>query len=988
MTGQHPTEARFEGYAEKHLNSVGFTSRSHSEYDRSLCLIGSEAINFIRRTQPESWSELEGIHGTDVESRVLRRISDDIARRGIIEVSRSQVVDRGVYLKLCNFKPKSGMAPEHRELYQKNQFSLVRQLRYSNRNEKSIDLVLFLNGLPLITIELKNQLTGQSIAHSQSQYHNDRDPNESLLKFKRCIAHFCIDNDKVSMTTKLSGKSTQFLPYNKGVENPVIENGYRTDYLWSEIFTPGSLLDILENFVHISKNTNYIFNENKNKTEAKKSESLIFPRYHQLELLRKLKTHLTADGAGNNYLVQHTTGSGKSYSIGWLAHTLASFYQMEDDMERLFDTVIVVTDRQVLDQQLRTTVKALEKTAGVVGAVERGSKELKDFLEKGKGIIISTIQKFPFISETIKALPQSRFAVIIDEVHSSQSGELSRELKKTLSRNEYDSLDYEDFLLETIKHRGRQGHISFFGFTGTPKSKTLELFGTRHNDTFKPFHIYSMRQSIHEKFTLDVLQNYTTYKRYLKLNELAETDDQLVPASKAARQILNHVDSNQATIQKKATIMLDHWVKKGSKGIQGQARGMIVTQSRKLCVLYFHEVNKQLIERGFDYRALVAFSDEIKVREISHTEHSLNSEYGHSGDIPLGLKNPKFRLLIIAEKFQTGFDEPLLQTMYVDKSLNGVQCVQTLSRLNRTMTGKTETFVLDFVNKPEIIKESFQQYYQSTFLEGESDPNTLYDALSEIEKINLYSSAEVEKFCEVFFDQNCREGELHSILDSIVDGFKAIEEDGVREKFRAQSRQFISLYGYLSQIISFVDISLEKQFIFLKFLIKKLPMKNSEKIDVADAVDLDSLRIQKIHEMKEKLEETDSSLAPPAFDETPSSESEVDLLSAVIEQVNQTYGIDLTEDDKVSLNRLNEQLQEDSNVRLFMRGDSSILNKKEFFAKQFDQKMLGYVNNRLDFYKMMNDNPVVKEMICSAFFRDYHKSHNAREEARHEVSAN
>ena len=712
-----------------------------------------------------------------------------------------------------------------------------------------------MNGLPLITIELKNQLTGQNITHSQSQYQNNRDPREPLFKFKRCIAHFCIDNDKASMTTKLAGKETQFLPYNKGIENPVVEGEYRTSYLWSDILTPDSLLDILQNFVHTSENTNYVFNEKTKKTDTKKTESLIFPRYHQLELLRKFKKELKSDGVGKNYLVQHTTGSGKSYSIGWLAHALTSFYQSEDDRQRLFDTVIVVTDRKVLDQQLRKTIKALEQTAGVVGGVEKGSKELKEFLEKGKDIVVSTIQKFPFISETITSLRQKSFAVIIDEVHSSQSGELSKELKRTLSRNAEEKIDYEDYLIEQIKNRGRQEHISFFGFTGTPKAKTLELFGRKEKDAFVPFHIYSMRQSIHEKFTLDVLQNYTTYRRYLKLNQLAENDDQVVPASRAARQLLNYVDSHKVTIEKKVTIMLDHWVNKGSKGIKNCARGMIVTRSRKHCVLYFHEVNRQLKERGLDYRALVAFSDEVRHEGISYTEHSLNKDIGHSGDIPLGLKNPRFRLLIIAEKFQTGFDEPLVQTMYVDKPLRGVQCVQTLSRLNRTMPGKTEPFVLDFVNEPENIKEAFQQYYQSTFLQGETDPNSLYDTRSEIEMLNLYNSDEVEKFCEIFFDPERSEGELHSVLDQVVDRFKAIEEEEVRENFRTQIRKFIGLYGYLSQIISFVDVSLEKTFLFLKYLIRKLPARDTEFIDVTDVVDLDSLRIQKIHEMKGMLEE-------------------------------------------------------------------------------------------------------------------------------------
>lgn len=973
MTALKPTEIRFEDYIESCLYSTGFASRGPSEYDRILCVIRDDVIDFIRETQPESWDQLVERHGIDAKNPILKRISSEIARRGIIDVLRHQVVDRGVYLNLCYFKPKSSLAPEHLELYQKNKFTLVRQLHYSNINNNSIDLVLFLNGLPLVTIELKNQLTGQNIKHSEEQYKNNRDPKEPLLTFKRCVAYFCVDNDKASMATRLAKKDTYFLPYNKDIENPAVEGGYRTDYLWSEIFSPDSLLDILESFVHMSESKNYFYNEKTKKIDSKKSEALIFPRYHQLNLSRKFKQQLVVDGVGTNYLVQHTTGSGKSYSIGWLAHTLTSFYRSEGDTQRMFDTVVVVTDRRVLDQQLRTTIRSLEKTHGVVGGVEQSSKELKEFLEKGKDIVVTTIQKFPFISDQIASLRQKTFAVIIDEVHSSQSGEMSKELKKTLSGTKDEETEYEDILLQEIKNRGKQDHISFFGFTGTPKDKTLELFGTKDGDRFVPFHIYSMRQSIHENFTLNVLRNYITYKRYLNLQNLAEDDDRVVPASRAVRQLLSYVDSHQVTIEKKVSIMLDQWITKGSKGIQNRARGMIVTRSRKHCVQYFHEVNKQLKDRGIDYRALVAFSGEIDFDGSKFTESVLNRDYGHTGDIPLGLKNPKFRLLIIAEKFQTGFDEPLVQTMYVDKPLRGVQCVQTLSRLNRTMPGKTETFVLDFVNEPEVVVEAFQQFYQSTLMEGETDPNMLYDTKAEIKNFDLYTDAEVKRFCEVFLDSLRNDRDLHPILDTVVDRFNSIEEQDTKDSFRSYVKKFIELYGYLSQIISFVDISLEESFIFLKYLIRKLPGRDYERLDITDAVDLDSLRIQLTHEMKEKLEDKKGVFEPPEFEQHSERDPEYDLLSEIIDQVNQTYGVDLTDDDRINLESLNKQMSEDHEVRLVMKSESSDDNKKDFFEKQFNEKLLDYVNDRLGFYKMMNDNPLVKTLICDQMYSDYQK---------------
>ncbi|MCY3986063.1 MAG: DEAD/DEAH box helicase family protein, partial [Candidatus Dadabacteria bacterium] len=615
MNGLKPTEQKFEEHIEKHLNSIGYKSRHFPEYNRSLCLIRDDLIEFIKTTQPEKWDKLEEIHGIDTENKILSRISSEISKRGIIDVLRNQVVDRGVYLRLCFFKPKSGLNPDHLKFYKLSRFTVIRQLHYSSRNENSIDMVLFLNGLPLITMELKNQLTGQNIVHSQNQYRNDRDSREPLLRFKRCIAHFCVDNDAVSMTTRLEGKKTRFLPYNRELENPPVESGYRTKYFWENILTPDSILDILENFVHISETKSYFFNEKKQKVDTKTSELLVFPRYHQLDLIRKFRRQIKEDGTGRNYLVQHTTGSGKSYSIGWLAHTLTSLYRSEDDKKRLFDTVIIVTDRKVLDDQLRNTVQSLEQTAGVVGGADKDSGQLKAFLEQGKDIVISTIQKFPFISETISSLGNRTFAVIIDEVHSSQSGELSKELKKALAKtDDDDEFDYEEMIRQEIKNRGRQKHISFFGFTGTPKDKTLELFGTRTGDgRFMPFHIYSMHQSINEGFTLDVLQNYTTYSRYFKIKQTKDSEVE-IPVSEGKKELVNYVDSHEQTIHHKVKIILDHWISRGSKQIRGRARGMIVTRSRAHCVLYFREVIALLKERSISYRSLVAFSGEVTVQ--------------------------------------------------------------------------------------------------------------------------------------------------------------------------------------------------------------------------------------------------------------------------------------------------------------------------------------------------------------------------------------
>ena len=973
MSGLSPTEKRFEEHIEDHLKTVGYSTLHFSEYDRNLCLIRDQVINFIRSTQPEQWGRLQEIYDVDTENKVLARVSSEISKRGIIDVLRNQVVDRGVYLNLCYFEPKSDLNPDHLKLYQSNQFTLVRQLHYSEQNENSIDMALFLNGLPIVTMELKNQLTGQNVKHSENQYRFDRDPKEPLLNFKRCMVHFCVDNNRVSMTTRLAAQKTFFLPYNLDLENPSVESGYRTKYLWEEILPPSSLLDVLENFVHLSKEKEFFYNDKNQKIDSVIKEVLVFPRYHQLDLIRRFRRQLKKDGVGKNYLVQHTTGSGKSYSIGWLSHTLTSLYRSTGDTKRLFDTIIVVTDRTVLDDQLRNTIRSLEKIDGVVNGVEHGSQELRKFLEQGKDIVITTIQKFLFISETIASLGNRTFGVIIDEVHSSQSGELSKELKKSLSKSDEDDdeFDYEEMLRQEIQSRGKQSHISFFGFTGTPKEKTLELFGTKTQEgKFVPFHIYSMFQSIHEGFTLDVLQNYTTYKRYFKVKQTKDGDIE-VPTGKGKLELVRYVDSHEMTIRSKVQIMLDHWIDKGSKEIQGRSRGMIVTQSRKHCVWYFKEINRQLEERGLSYRSLVGFSGEVSIDHEKFTESSCNSEIGHDGDVPLGLKNPKYRLLVVANKFQTGFDEPLVQSMYVDKKLGGVQCVQTLSRLNRTTSGKTQTFVLDFVNEPEDIRESFQRFYQSTILEGETDPNRLYDIQREIYNFHLYTNEDINRFCEVFYDPRRDEGNLHPILDRVVDNFKRIEDEEIREDFRSKIQSYIRMYGYLSQIINFTDIELEKSFVFLKYLNKKLPKRQVDRFDISDTIDLDSLRIQKIHEHIEGLVTEDSILTPPEFVTTGVMEPEYDFLSEIINQVNTTYGVNLTEEDRLDLSRLSKRLIDDPEVQKYMKGDNTEDNKQSFFKQQFEGMMIDYINERFDFYKKMDDNPSMKNLIFQTMYKDY-----------------
>jgi len=974
--GQHPNEPRFEDQIEVHLNSIGFNSIKYEEYDKDFCLLPEEFLSFIKESQPEEYQKLTDQFGESTDQNILKKLTNNIDKYGLIDTLRSPFSSRGVHLKTFIKQPKSKLNEDHVNLYKTNRFVIVRQLHFSPKTEQSVDIGIFLNGIPLLTIELKNNSTGQNIKNAEKQYRDDRDPKEKLFKFNRCLVHFALDDDRVSMTTKLNRLKTRFLPYNKDINNPIVD-GYKSEYLWKEILTSESLIDIIENFVHIAEEEEKIFNDKTQKLETKKSKTLIFPRYHQLDVIRKLRNQIKLDGVGSNYLIQHTTGSGKSYEIGWLSHTLTSLYQKGEDLHRIFDMIIVITDRKVLDKQLQNTIQSLEQTKGVVKPVDTNSDQLKKYLEAGNDIIITTIQKFPFISNTISSLGDKKFAVIIDEVHSSQSGERSKNLKKSLSKVESDSEEeknLQDLINDEIKSRGKQNHISFFGFSGTPKAKTLELFGTKDKEgKFYPFHTYSMRQSIYEGFTLDVLQNYTTYKRYFKVKEKAK-DDIEVPSSKGKKELIKFVDAHPETIQQKVAIILDHFIKKGSREIQGKSRGMIIVKSRLDCVKYFNEVNKQLEDQGKSYRALCAFSSSVISKRdniFDETETLLNRKIGHEGDIPDGLKNPNFRLLIVSNKFQTGFNEPLVQSMYVDKKLGGVQCVQTLSRLNRVCQGKDKTFVLDFNNEFEEVIDSFQRYYETTLLTGETDPDQLYEFQKEIQSFNIFNTNDVDQFCEIFFSKDREDGKLQPLLNKAVDTYKKIDEED-QDEFKALIQSFMRLYSYVSQIMTFADPEIEKLFIFLRYLNKKLPKKSNERLDISDSIDLESLRIQKDYEGDGELDEGDTGeLDPDDFIVKPYIEDPDELLSELVKAMNDKHGSTLTDDDRVSMNILYTKISDNEELREVMRSDSSEANKKQFFKETLNEVKIGFVKDKLDFYKKITDDPILEKSLLNGLYKNY-----------------
>ena len=976
------TEQKFEDHIEQELNQSGYQSLLSTDYDASRCLIKPEVIQFIQTTQQKELDKLSLQYGNQTHDKLIHRIHNQISSRGLLDVLRDGIKDRGCTFQLTYFQPSSGLNPEHQALFNSNRFCLIRQLKYSTQNQKSLDMVLFLNGLPLATMELKNSITGQNVVDAEKQYRTDRDPKEPLFQFKRCLVHFAVGNEKVSMTTRLVGENTKFFPFNKDIENPVNPNGHKTSYLWEDILQSNNLLDLIDNFIHEQEVTDRVYDKKTQQIKEEKHKILIFPRYHQLDVIRKIKSAVVNEGVGHNYLIQHTTGSGKSNSIAWLAHLLTHLFQSKDDKDRIFDSIIVITDRRLLDRQLQNTIKQLERVSGVVHPVDKTSAQLRQFLSSGKDIIITTIQKFNVIADSMQELKSKTFAVIIDEVHSSQSGESAKNLKMSLSKgiqngaeeeltDEIEDMDAK--ILQQIEFRGKQDHISYFGFSGTPKNKTLELFG-RKNDKghFSAFHLYSMRQSITEGFTLDVLQNYTTYQRYFKLVKNIE-DDKEYEESRTRRTLLNFVDLHPHSIQQKTEIILDHFQQQTYKSIFGKGRSMLVTPSRLHCVRYKLEFDRQM--KNLPYQSLVAFSGTVHDTDNGkdYTENSMN-DLPFQTSVADSFKDPGYRILIVANKFQTGFDEPNLQTMYVDKKLNGLQCVQTLSRLNRVTKGKTDTLVLDFVNDPIEIQNSFQQYFQTTVLEEETDPNRLYQLQTRLSDFDLYDDDTINQFCLVFYDLKQPDELLQVILDQVVEEWRKLEDEQ-REEFRSYLQSYIRLYAYIAQLITFQEPDWEKLYAFARCLNKKLPKREHADVsDVLDAVDLDSIRRQMVYEQLQIELKPEDGVPPPISSGTSvPKDPELDLLSNILKTLNDAYQTDFTEEDKVDLEVIRKKIQQDQELRLVVDGDNTDSNKRFKFDQVLDNILLEFVTNKLELYTKLSK-PNVKSFLQDQLYSDYLKS--------------
>ena len=966
------SEKNFEAQIEHVLrNRHGYHKRLPEDYDRHLCLIGTDVIDFIRGTQPEAWRALQAVYQDDAERRLLRRLASEIDKRGTLAVLRSGVKDAGVTVRLAYFAPATSMNPDYQRLYEGNIFSVLRQLQYKPGANLSLDLALFLNGLPIFTAELKNNFNRQTAQHAMSQYQKDRDPKEPLFKFGRCLAHFAVDPDLVYVTTHLRGGATFFLPFNKGkyggAGNPPAHDNFAAHYLWEEVWATDSLLNLLEQFIYI--------------TDKDGKKEMIFPRYHQLDAVRRLIAHAREKGAGQRYLIQHSAGSGKSYSIAWLAHQLANLHNARD--EKVFDTVVVITDRRVLDRQLQAAIRQFEQTRGLVENIDRTSRQLKQALEDGKQIIVTTLQKFPYVVDAIGKLPGSKFAVIVDEAHSSQSGEGVKSLKATLSagglengQSEEDDPDpqtWEDQIVDSMRARKQADNISMFAFTATPKNKTLELFGERRPaGGFEAFSLYSMRQAIEERFILDVLENYTTYKSYWRLLKRIDEDPEY-PSGKAKRLLTKYVDADPESIGKKIEIIVEHFHQHVMPQIRNKAKAMIVTRSRLHAVRYTLELKKYLKQQGYDYGALVAFSDKIDNGGIEFTEAKMNGfpESQTAGNFD----RDENRFLVVAEKFQTGFDQPLLAAMYVDKPLKGVHAVQTLSRLNRIHPDKASTIVLDFANQAQHIQEAFKPYYEATILSEGTDHNLLYDRERALAECHFYSSNEVDEFVAALYSKRTKQQGLRALLEPVVERVQAAAEEEQAE-FRSALTDYIRLYAFLSQIIPFEDAELEKLYEFARYLRRLLPAGREQlPTEILDNIDIDSYRLRQTSDGSltpdPRLEMLEPMLESEKFG---ASDDPVEPLSEIIQFLNEVFG-DEWEQAYRTVTEVKQEVSRDPGVSTAIR-----INPPDKARPTVDDAVIAAITKRykshFKFFKRVNDDPNVKGFLLDWLFDELHQGIN------------
>ncbi len=1011
------SEKTFEEFIESYLISEegGWAKATdaglRSEESRGMNLDIVTLTDFVKSTQPMAWRRFERMCTINPVRQFYKSFENAVTQDGLISVLRYGFKHRGINFRVCYFKPESELNDLAVENYKKNVCQCIRQWHYSEQNTNSIDMLLALNGIPVIAIELKNQLTGQSVDDAKKQWAYNRNPKEPVFGFnKRILAYFACDLYDVCMTTRLDGPMTNFLPFNQGSNgagrdggagNPPNPTGsYVTSYFWENVLQKDNLMDILQKFISYEKTEKKEVMPD-GSTNIKKTEKIIFPRYHQLDVVRELVRHVRENGPGHNYLIQHSAGSGKSNSIAWTAYRMASLH--DSNNEAVYDSVIVVTDRRVLDQQLQATISSFDHTLGSVETIDdkKSSKDLLNAINKGKRVIVTTLQKFPVIYEQVQSAVGKHYAIIVDEAHSSQTGQSAMKLKAALADvsdalEEYaeleqkavDEIEAKDILVQDMLSQGKHKNLSFFAFTATPKGKTLEIFGEPQPDgSFHPFHIYSMRQAIEEGFILDVLANYTTYKMCYQIAK-SVPDNPDVPTSKAVRTIRRYEELHPHNLAQKAAIIVETFRDVTKHKIGGLGKMMVVTASRLAAVRYYHEIKRYLEQNDYDdIEIMIAFSGSLKdpddPNSPEYTESSMNVD-SNGNRVKESQTKSVFHdegdILIVAEKYQTGFDEPLLHTMIVDKELRDVKAVQTLSRLNRTYPGKVDTYVLDFVNDVDRIREAFQQFYQETSLDEEINFDLIYTTQKILRDFKVYTDADIEAVSQIYFDPDIRkanatQGKISNILKPVADKYNQLNQEQ-RYQFRREVRAFVKWYNYISQITRMFDKELHKEYILCSYLAKLLPSDKTQPFDLDNRVKLEYYRLEKTYEGAIELEATPGSWKPTQPKRAGGQKDRLSPLDEIIARINEEFFGDFTDADRVMVDTLYTKMRQDAKVKKAAKSNDRQVYERSIFPGIFDTTaQQAYMENTEAYEQLFLDAEkyrIIQQALAERLYRELH----------------
>lgn len=999
------TEQHFENEIEHSLlTEGGYQQGLAKDYEKSTALFPADVVAFIQTTQPKLWDRLETLFKDKAQDELIKALNQELNIKGSLNVLRNGFRVANRTAKMAYFAPNSTLNETSQQQYDANIVKITRQV-ITEYNER-IDMVISVNGIPVSTIELKNEMsaTGWTVEDAKYQYRKERNPQGKLFEFKkRALVHFAVDTQEVYMTTKLEGENTRFLPFNRGFNdgkgNPPVENDVRTAYLWREVLRKNSLMELIGRFLHLSRE------ERKIRTDSGfryiTSESMIFPRFHQLDAVRKLIAHTKTHGAGKNYLIQHSAGSGKSNTIAWLAHHLASLHNADD--EKIFNSVIIVTDRVVLDRQLQETVAQFEQTDGVVQKIDKDTHQLTAALAANVPIIITTIQKFPYVMHSIQTKAKQgehisldtegkRFAVIVDEAHSSQTGETAGELRQVLNKSGIEAAIAAEFLdleedeqadIEVQKNilreqfkRSRQDNLSFFAFTATPKWKTLALFDEPNEQGETPFHSYSMKQAIEEGFILDVLANYATYKQYFRLLRTADSDIEL-PKHKAKKELMRFVNLHPSVISQKVEIIIEHFQSVTRHKIGGYAKAMVVTNSREAAVRYKLAFDEYIAEKGYEgIKSLVAFSGKVilpEQTEKEYTEPSMNGGIKET-ELPEQFDSDNYQVLLVADKYQTGFDQPLLHTMFVDKVLSGVQAVQTLSRLNRTAKGKEDTFVLDFVNDHEAIYDAFKPYYQRTALGDIPSDEKLASLGNTLDEWKIYTQSDIDEFANIWFSgrttlTNSEHKRLNSVIDKAIEKYKHISDDPEHNEeqqklFKSQLQSYLNLYLFVSQILPYADSIHEKRYVYLKALMMKLPRgKQSEKLDLSKMAILQYYRLQQIGEGSIKLNEGEAEPQKGSTDVGTGQVSLTEELDKLIKELNEAFTTEFTLADQLFFESVEKFARENPDI-VDAANNNPLSSFMDYFNTKIDDLLVGLFEQFGESVAKVLNNPQIKHKVC------------------------